>query len=155
MITVEPATADDVDALVGLESSLFVEDAGVHDPHADTSWPQREGRKDFEHLLASADALVLVAKRNRDPVGLLVGYAAHSSPTRQPVEYAILRSLYVGSDARRTGVARQLTELFVEWCRNRGCVEVQVSHYAANAGAAVFYEGLGFETLSVSRTLTL
>lgn len=155
MITVETATTADIDALVELESSLFIEDAGVHDAHADTTWPQREGRRDFEQLLASADALVLVAKRDADPVGLLVGYATHSSPTRQPVEYAILRSLYVDADARRTGVARQLTERFVEWSRNRGCVEVHVDHYAANTRAATFYEDIGFETQNVSRTLTL
>ena len=48
MIVVEQATSADVDALIELESSLFVEDAGVHDPKADTTWPRREGRKDFE-----------------------------------------------------------------------------------------------------------
>jgi len=155
MITVNPAVATDIEAMIGLESALFIEDAGVHDPHADTTWPQREGRKDFEQLLGSADSLVLVAKQGDEAVGFLAGYATKSSPTRQPVEYAVLRSLYVDVSARRRGVARQLSERFIDWARDRGCVEAHVDHYAANAGAGTLYGELGFAPRSVARTLTL
>lgn len=155
MITVEPATAADIDALIELETALFIEDAGANDPFADITWPEREGRKDFEQLLESADALLLVAKLDGGPVGFLAGYAQPSSPTRQPVEYAILRSLFVESAARREGTARHLCAQFIKWAGDRGCVEVHVDHYAANAAAARLYEGLGFASRSIARTLTL
>ena len=155
MIIVEEATAADIDALIELESALFVEDAGTHDPHADTTWPQREGRKDFEEMLNSTDALLLIAANNGRPAGFLAGYVAQSSPTKRPVEYAILRSLYVAFASRRLGVAGQLTEQFIVWARDRGCVEVHVDHYAANGGASQLYDGIGFTPRSISRTLTL
>lgn len=155
MITIEPATAADIDALIELESALFVEDAGVHDPHADTTWPQREGRQDFEQLLGSAESLVLVAKQDGTAVGFLAGYATRSSPTRQPVEYAVLRSLYVDIAARRLGAARQLSKRFIGWARDRGCVEAHVDHYAANDSAGSLYDDLGFAPRSIARSLSL
>ncbi len=155
MFVIDEATNDDVGAVVELESALFVEDAGRHDPHADTGWPAREGRRDAEQLLASPDATVLVARAAGAVVGMLVGYATPSSPTRQPVDYAILRSLYVADDWRRQGVAGQLTERFLAWARDRGCVEAHVDHYAANAAAGGLYQRLGFAERSVSRARAL
>ena len=155
MIDVGEATSGEIDALVELESALFEEDAGRHDPYADTTWPRREGRQDFENLMASPDGVVLVARRSGVAVGLLAGYAARSSPTRQPVEYAVLRTLYVSAVERRLGAATMLTDRFVAWARGRGCVEAHVDHYAANRAAAQFYERAGFAARSVSRSLQL
>jgi len=134
---------------------LFLEDAGQQDPYADPTWPAREGRKDLEDLIASPDGIVLAARSSGDFVGLLAGYAAKASPTRQPVEYAVLRTLYVAPGVRREGVAMMLTERFVDWARARGCVEAHVDHYAANAAAAALYTKRGFEARSVSRALKL
>lgn len=155
MIDVSEATTSDIDQLLELEAALFVEDAGRHDPFSDPTWPAREGRQDFEDLLASPDGIVLAARRSGEMVGLLVGYAQKASPTRQPVEYAVLRTMYVAEQARRDGVATMLTERFLEWARHRGCAEAHVDHYAANIGAAALYERCGFQARSVSRALTL
>ncbi len=155
MIEVQQATTSQIDRLIELEAALFVEDAGRHDPFSDPSWPSREGRRDFEDLIASPDAIVLTAHRSGDIVGLLAGYAQKSSPTRQPVEYAVLRTMFVAENARREGVGAMLTERFLEWARARECVEAHVDHYAANNKAAALYERCGFERRSVSRVLPL
>ena len=155
MFEVQPAGADDIDDLIELESGLFAEDAGRHDPHADPTWPRREGRRDFEELLASPDAVLLVARGAAGPVGFLAGSAADASPTRQPVRYAVLRSLYVAPEARRSGAATALIDRFVAWAADRGCVEAVVDHYAANDGAARLYEQHGFAERSISRVLPL
>lgn len=155
MIEVVEATSSDIDPLVDLETALFLEDAGQYDPYSDPTWPTREGRKDFEDLIASPDGIVLAARTSGDFVGLLAGYAAQASPTRQPVEYAVLRTMYVAPGVRREGVAMMLTERFVDWARARGCVEAHVDHYALNAAAAALYARCGFEARSVSRALKL
>lgn len=155
MIDVFEATTAEIDSLLELEAALFIEDAGRHDPYADTTWPAREGRQDFEELIASASGIVLAARRSDDVVGLLAGYAQQSSPTRQPVEYAVLRTMYVAERARREGVAMMLTERFLDWARDRGCVEAHVDHYAANLGAAALYERCGFQPRSIARALKL
>jgi GNAT superfamily N-acetyltransferase len=155
MIEVIEATSSEIDVLVDLEAALFLEDAGRHDPYSDPTWPDREGRKDFEDLIASPDGIVLAARTSGDLVGLLAGYATKASPTRQPVEYAVLRTMYIARRARRAGAATMLTDRFLDWARTRGCVEAHVDHYAANHAAAAFYERCGFEPRSVSRALTL
>ena len=68
VITIEPAGSEDLDRLVELESCLFHEDAGRHDKFADVTWPQREGRDDFERLVASTSSLVLVARSGQSIV---------------------------------------------------------------------------------------
>lgn len=105
--------------------------------------------------MGSADSIVLVARAPDRIVGLLVGYAAQSSPTRRPVEYAVLRTMYVSPDSRRLGAATMLTEGFLSWARERGCAEAHVDHYAANHAAGQFYERIGFAERSISRALPL
>lgn len=155
MSIVRRATAKDLDDLVKLESALFAEDAGVYEEFADTSWPEREGRDDFVQLIESSNCLVLVAEQDSGVVGFLAGYATPSSPTRQPVEYAVLRSLYVAFDQRRRGVAQSLIDEFLAWARTKECVEAHVDSYAANVGVQVLYEHNGFAVRSISRVLRL
>jgi GNAT superfamily N-acetyltransferase len=155
MTVVEFADEGDLEALVELEALLFAEDAGVHDPDADVTWPLREGAADFRRLLADDTAVVLVARRNDTVVGLVAGYTAQSSPTRQPVTFGVLRSMYVRSDDRGAGVGQRLAEAFIEWARHQGCVEVHVDCYFENALARRLYERTGFVPRSVAHTLRL
>lgn len=155
MTRVEIANLSDIESLVELEALLFAEDAGVHDPHADVTWPRREGAADFERLLAGEHSVVLVARRNDTVVGSVAGYSAQSSPTRQPVTFAVLRSMYVRSDTRGEGIGQRLTEAFVEWARNQGCIEVHVDSYFENAPARRLYERSGFAPQSVAHVLRL
>jgi ribosomal protein S18 acetylase RimI-like enzyme len=155
MVSVEHAELDDIARLVELEEGLFTEDAGRHDPFADTAWPDREGRHDFERLLANPQALVLVARDGASVVGHLVAYVSESSSTRQPVTYGVLRSLYVDPERRNSSIGGELTEAFVAWARTKGCAEAHVDSYASNEGAQRFYERLGFEPRSLARALRL
>ena len=155
MTSVEIANQGDVKSLVELEVLLFTEDAGVHDPHADVTWPQREGAADFQRLLADDNSVVLVARCNGTVVGHVAGYTALSSPTRQPVTFGVLRSMYVRRDARGAGVGQRLTAAFVDWARGQGCVEVHVDSYFENATARRLYERSGFAPRSVAHVLRL
>lgn len=155
MIEVLPATESDVDVVIDLEGRLFAEDSGVHEPHADVGWPGRDGAVDFTELLANPDAVVLLARDGGNPVGLLMAYAAASGPTRVPIRYAVLRSMYVAEGHRRSGVARSLIDEFLDWATQAGCVEAQVNHYVANQPAADLYESFGFRAHSLNRTLPL
>lgn len=155
MVSISAATVDDVGSVVELEGRLFAEDSGVYEPFADITWPAREGAADCRKLIDDPDGIVLLACDGCDAIGLLMGYAAQASSTRQPVRYAVLRSMYVAAAHRRGGVARQLTERFIEWARAHECVEAQVNHYAANDGAGRLYEQCGFEAHSLNRVLLL
>ena len=155
VITVALASEADLGRLVDLEAALFLEDAGRHDRFADVTWPRRDGRADFVRLIRDTDALVMVATIEDSVVGHLVAYLASSAPTRQPVTYAVLRSLYVEPANRNHGVGQMLTEQFLAWARRHQCVEAQVDSYSANTGAQRFYERIGFITRSVSLAMPL
>jgi GNAT superfamily N-acetyltransferase len=155
VVAVERALEDDIDRLVELETGLFAEDAGVHDEFADPTWPIREGAEDFRSLLGSSDSVVLVARADVGVVGFVAGYRTSSSPSRQPVTYGVLRSIYVAKAERGRGVGRALVTEFVEWARSSGCVEVVVDSYVKNIGAGQLYESSGFVAQSVSRRLRL
>ena len=154
-LTIEAATVDDVEVLVSLEGALFDEDAGRFDTYVDLSWSQREGRADFEGLLASSDCLVLIARDGPQAIGHLVGYARTTSPTRQPVTIANLRSMYVVPGHRRQGAADLLVRAFVAWATGKGCVEAHVDSYALNEPAQRLYERHGFLVRSTARALAL
>lgn len=155
MFTIEAATIEDLDVLVEQGGVLFVEDAGVYDTFIDFTWSAREGRADFERLIASDDCLVLVARAGTEAVAHLVGYTHAASPTRQKVTYANLRSLYVVPTSRRQGVGDALTRAFVAWARAEGCAEAHVDAYAANEPAQRLYERHGFVVRSTARALGL
>ncbi len=120
--SVELARVDDVVELVELESMLFAEDAGVHDRYADVGWPRREGAGDFRRLLADPSCVVFVARSDGAVVGSAAGYLSESGPTRQPVTFGVLRSMYVRADARRTGIGGRLTDAFTDWARGAAAV---------------------------------
>ena len=155
MIFVGPAQTQHIDDLVDLESALFAEDSGRHEPFADVTWPRREARRDFERLIGESRCIVLVAHADAELVGHLVGYMAESSPTRQPVTYAVLRSMYVRAALRHTGVGSSLVARFIEWAEHNDCVEVHVDSYAANDQAQQFYEQHGFAVRSIARVRPL
>ena len=155
MVEVHVATEAYVDDVVELERRLFAEDSGRHDRHADVDWPAREGAQDFADLLANPDAIVFLARAERRSVGLLMGYTAVAGTTRKPVRSAVLRSMYVTTDARRTGVASALITEFLDWARRTGCVEAQVDHFVANTSAGELYESSGFEVHALTRVAHL
>ena len=155
MPTTEQASADQIDELIALESLLFAEDAAQHDTFVDTTWPVREGHQDFEQLLADPACVVLVDRDHRQLIGFLAGYWTPSSSTRLPVRYAVLRSLFVRVEHRRSGSGSRMTEQFIRWAKANDCVEAHVDSYIANDTAQHFYERHGFFGRSLSRSRTL
>ncbi len=92
-VRIRPATPTDVFDVVRLESQLFEEDAGAHEPFADVTWPHRSGAADPAALIESSTSIVLLAIVSDTPVGVLMAYAAPSSETRLPVTSAVQRTL--------------------------------------------------------------
>lgn len=141
--------------MITLEASLFAEDAGTYDTYVNLDWPNEYGADDFATLVDSDRAIVLAVIDNGSVVGFLAGYDSDASPTRQPVRYATLRSMYVAPHARDNGAGTALVKAFIDWARQQGCVEAHVDAYTDNDGAQRFYERHGFTTRSISRARTL
>lgn len=57
-----------------------------------------------------------------------------------------LEDLYVGDEARRSGLGRALVEGAAGRARERGCARVELDVSESNPAALSLYEGLGFAT---------
>jgi ribosomal protein S18 acetylase RimI-like enzyme len=57
-----------------------------------------------------------------------------------------LEDLWVGEDARRSGLGRAIVAAAFERARARGCRRIELDVNERNAGALAFYESLGFTT---------
>ncbi len=77
-VEIMAASVEGVEELVRLNVRLFLEDAGIRDPHTDTSWPAKHGREHFLGLLSRDDAVCLLALREGEKVGYLAGHERES-----------------------------------------------------------------------------
>jgi GNAT superfamily N-acetyltransferase len=153
-VTIEVATAADIDELVGSVSGLFHDDAGQHDPCMDLTWPAREGPAAYGDVVDDPSALLLLARAGDRVVGHLVGKLREPNSMR-PCRLAILESMRVAPDARGQGVGSRLVERFFQWARECKAVQASVSAYAANERARRFYARHGFELHEVTMRTAL
>ncbi len=149
MIEVGVAGVVDLEAVVHSVGGLFAEDAGTHDEHADVAWPGRQGLTYYRDLLEDPTALLLVAWQEDKVVGHLVGLLSEPTPTRLAVRFAVLQSIRVEPELRGERIGDLLTERFLEWGREQGCVRAVVTAYVDNHDAQRFYERHGFVGQSI------
>ena len=122
------AHADDLDAIMGIETTTFENDA----------WsPQNMAAE-----LASRHTYYLVAER----VGV-EAYAGLFAPRGS--EQADIQTIAVGESARRQGLGRVLMQALIGEARERGAREVFLDVRADNPGAQSLYLSLGFEQIAV------
>ena len=150
-MTVSECRPEDVPELVASAAALFAEDGGSHDPFMDTGWPAREGTAYYADLVEDPDCLCLLA---RDGAGHLIGRLRRPDPLRPGAVTAVLESMRVAPDRRRTGVGGALVDAFLAWAREHGANETTVQAYAQNAGALAFYQARGFRPFLVTLTRT-
>ncbi|WP_034271398.1 GNAT family N-acetyltransferase [Actinospica robiniae] len=148
-IDIRRALPDDVPGLVDSSAGLFAEDGATRDRLRNPQWPQDHGRPWIDGLLASPDALVLVAaERDGTVVGHLIGYFNASSPMWTGARTELI-STYVSATHRGQGIGGRFVADFLAWSRDRGAERFHVSAYAANEDAIRFYRRHGFAPLSI------
>jgi GNAT superfamily N-acetyltransferase len=150
-MTVSECRPEDVPELLASAAALFAEDGGRRDPFMDTGWPAREGTAYYAGLVDDPDCLCLLA---RDGGGHLVGRLRRPNPLRPGAVTAVLESMRVAPERRRTGVGSALVDAFLAWARERGANEMTVQAYAQNDGALAFYRAQGFRPFEVTLART-
>jgi GNAT superfamily N-acetyltransferase len=138
MMTIEPATAADIPALIELLGILF----SIEQDFCPDTEKQRRG---LELLLGRPEhAAVLVARAAAgDVVGMVSAQLVISTASGAPsawVEDVVLRPEY-----RAQGVGRRLLEAAADWAAGKGARRVQLLADADNAPALGFYEHQGWQ----------
>jgi len=153
-VTIRQATRDDTEALRALYDEFHAFHVrgvpghlrlpGLGEADAD------EFDRGIESIVESDEATLLVAESGDRLVGLAELYLdpPRESPFVVPRRTAKLQSLLVTEDLRGTGLGRALVEAGERWATARGADEITAKTWEFSEGPLVFYESLGYRTLS-------
>lgn len=103
-------------------------------------WERRLTRH-FEHQIDGGHARWFVAEEGGRVIGTCLATLSDGRSNILRDVSAMLAGIYVEPDHRGRGIARQLTEAAIAWCKDRGCVRVRLH---ASAMGRPLYESLGF-----------
>lgn len=116
---------------------------------------EMEIRKWFEESLQSAlqheDHLVLLAQNpepNGKPIGLVEASLIGLHPVFARRRLLHIHAIYVKPDYRRQGIGRKLMQAAMQWGREQGCAQAELSVLVGNP-ALKLYEALGFEVFEL------
>jgi ribosomal-protein-alanine acetyltransferase len=126
------ATADDLDAIMAIETTVFSDDA----------WSVANMRAE----LADRNGYYLVAFPPESPERI-EAYAGLRAPRRQ--QQADIQTIAVVEAARRNGLGRVLMLRMIEEARERGAEELFLEVRADNPSAQALYRSLGFEQIAL------
>jgi ribosomal-protein-alanine acetyltransferase len=122
------ATVDDLDSIMGIETSVFLSDA----------WSRRTMRAELE----GSHSYYLVAED-----GGVAGYAGLFAP--RGAREADIQTIAVAPQARRRGLGRALMTALIDEARARGARQLFLEVREDNPGAQTLYGALGFEQIAV------
>ncbi len=126
------ATVDDVDAIMLLERSTFVNDAWSADS--------------MRHEVSSEHCYYVVAFHPSSPQRI-DAYAGLLAPAGS--QDGDIQTIAVAPESRRQGLGRSLVLSLMNEARKRGITAVFLEVRADNPGAQTLYRGLGFEEIGV------
>ena len=100
--------------------------------------------KNQDHIFLIARS----AKPNLTPVGFIEARIINRMFVFDPKRVLHIHSLYVDKGNRRIGVGQALLESVIEWGKNMGCEEAELSVLVKNSARSL-YEKLGFRPFEI------
>ncbi len=150
MLTYREGAAADVPVLAQFWHDMLIE-SQVAGSGFVPDW-RRRLEWDFSAQLAAGTAAWFLAEDAGHIVGVAAAFLSQNSAGALLDSQATLAGIYVVPGHRRRGIARELTQRAIAWCRQRGCVRVRLQ--ASQAGRPL-YESLGFRTFREMMKLDL
>ena len=141
---VRPATMSDLSLIVDMRLEL------VREHHANPIYQRlrpdagERARRLFAAQLRSPDEVIFLAERDGAIGGILRCVQTGGLPLLFPATHGYISSVYVVPRARRQGVLRAMLDAAIDWCLDRGLVEIRLHNAADNAVANAAWEALGF-----------
>lgn len=107
---------------------------------------------DFRRQMDAGAMAWFVAEEAGHIVGCAAAFLNRNSGAILLDLQATLAGIYVVPGHRRRGIAREVTERAITWCKEQGCVRIRLQ--ASQAGRPL-YESLGFRTFREMMKLDL
>lgn len=141
-----PARFGDVPRLVDLLNDLFATEL---DFTFDTS-RQTRGLEFLIDEAGKSDRLILAVARDEQEAVIAMGSAQLVISTAEGAPSAWIEDIVVHPDYRRRGIGRQLLDHLLAWAKQRGATRAQLVSDKDNAGAELFYGGLGWHSTQLA-----
>lgn len=111
----------------------------------------------ISELIKDDSALLLVAEKDREIVGLLEARITESSdfPANRRRRWGQIDSLAVKSGVRNCNIGSLLLEEAKEWAKAKNIDRMELKVYSFNSNAVRFYGGKGFSEISKTMFLDL
>jgi GNAT superfamily N-acetyltransferase len=139
--TIRPATAADIETVLTHRRAMFLDMGYAADQ---TGRMIERSRPFFTERLKSGDYRAWLIENERSEVvagGGIVLLDYHTHPGESSMKRPVIVNVYTRPDYRRRGLARQLMDTMVDWCRQNGFPEVRL--HASHDGRPL-YEAMGF-----------
>jgi GNAT superfamily N-acetyltransferase len=136
MLTVRPATLDDVPALAALLGQLFAQEAEFSPD------PVLQARGLTALIGDKGSGRILVAEKDSRPVGMV--NLIYVISTALGARVAMLEDVVVDKTCRGNGIGTKLLASAIETARSDGCQRITLLTDADNINAHKFYESFGF-----------
>ena len=147
----EPAQNADIPQLVDLLNDLF----GVELDFTVDATRQTRGLALLIAEAARSDRLIVVVARDERGAAIAMGSVQLVISTAEGASSAWIEDVVVHPDYRRQGLGKQLLDHLLAWAKTRGATRAQLLADKENAGAELFYNGLGWQAtrLAVRRMM--
>ncbi|MGH2726171.1 MAG: GNAT family N-acetyltransferase [Actinomycetota bacterium] len=143
MLSVRPATLDDMDHLLALWRHLE-EAQGRFRYYPAVDEAVERIAASFRDAVSSSDADVLLVEEQNEPLGMALVHLER--PSRMSDEQAVeLSRVVVRPDRRGLGVGKILIEATAEWARARGVRSMVAAVFIGNEASRGFWRAAGFE----------
>jgi GNAT superfamily N-acetyltransferase len=143
-LVVRHATLEDVPQIVALRLALLREEERnlffAH-PHPDAAERALELTR---AEVGTPGEVFLLAARGASIVGMLRCRSVRRMPLVAGARQAVVTTVYVVPEARRTGVLRALLESADRWCREQGLTDMRLQCALSNDVGRKAWESLGF-----------
>jgi len=149
-ITIRPATAKDYDALCAIIDEVDT----LHRERMPHIFRRPPGPvRDREYilgLLADDNVGLFVAEVEGQVAGFVHVLVRDTPPwpILVPRRRALVDSLAVGQEFRRSGIGRALMDRAHAWAAAKGAVDVELNVFEFNQPALAFYQALGYGTFT-------
>ena len=108
-------------------------------------------------LIADENAALFIAEADGKPAGYVYGIVkdAPDFPVFVPRHHVVIDNIAIKAEFQNRGLGKTLMDKMREWAIEKGATSIELSVYEFNKNAMLFYERLGYQTLSRKMSMDL
>ncbi|NJL92784.1 MAG: GNAT family N-acetyltransferase [Anaerolineae bacterium] len=117
----QPTDMDELARLWLERRDVYLKNQALHEPRQEEAW-----RAAVQHWITREDAAVLVAERDAQLIGYMVGWVRENLPQVEPTQFGLVSEMSVDGHCKQGGVGSALLQEMKTWFAERKLTWVEV-----------------------------